>query len=138
MFILLWSQNRLIEQWFNQTLYAWYYTMKHSGFLMPWLVTKSDTMLCILRFVNLGYTFSWFIVLSWQFVLGILLRYIHVFQCFDQSIKQTLFVSYSTVLTMIIFWAFKYYLRRLIEHFYNQTLCASYFTKVHSGFFFMI
>ena len=57
-----------------------------------------EYVLATLIFVNLGYTWSLDSDLIRDFVLNILLRYIHVFQKYDQWIKNTICVIHYTVL----------------------------------------
>ena len=81
--------------------------------------------------VNLVYTCSWNSDLSFHSVLTILLRYIHVFQWFNQLVKHTLCVSYPIVLIMGIFRNSAIISERLIEQWYNETLRLSYYTNIH-------
>ena len=91
-------------------------------------------VLATLLFVKLGYTYSWNSDLNIKFVLGILTRYVHVFQWFEQWINQTLCVRYSAVLIMGSFGHSTLIQERLIEQWFKKILCVRYFTKIHSGF----
>ena len=92
-------------------------------------------VLATLRFVKLGYTWSWNSDLSRDFVLEILLRYINVFQWFDQWTNPTLYASLFTVVIRGTFGHSNVIEEILIEQWFKQKICVRYFTKMHSGSF---
>ena len=90
-------------------------------------------VLATLIFVNLGYTWSLDSDLIRDFVLNILLRYIHVFQKYDQWIKNTIYVIHYTVLIIGKFGHSTVIEEILIKQWFNQTICVSYITKMNSS-----